>query len=65
MVERPTPGPLPPAHHIPHGRPPLPDGDTVPQPPPADPPPVTFAERLTAAVCVCIVLAAVAIGALR
>ena len=80
MVERHHPGPLPPVHPDPHGRPPVDDGtqavrrilkhqDTrttqqYAESPPQQPP-VTFGERLTAAICVCIVLVAIAIGSLR
>lgn len=43
----------------------VPDNDTVPQPPAEPAPPVSFAERATAAACVLIVIAAIVIGAVR
>lgn len=64
MVERPHTGQLPPAHPVAYGSPPVPDGDTIPQPA-AAPPRVTFAERLPVLLCAAVVALAVLIGALR
>ena len=45
-----------------HGTGRIPDGQGVPQPPAAPPPPVTFTERVWAVVFVGVVLAAIALG---
>ena len=67
MVERYDGEPLQPAHPVPGGPPPLPDGQGVPQPP--LPPPLTPRElrraRLLAVAVAALVLAAIVVGAWR
>lgn len=58
MVERPHTGPLPPAHPIPYGRPPHPDGDTIPCPPA----PLPRRQRLPGLIIAGIVLALMVAG---
>ncbi|MCX4474787.1 hypothetical protein OOK41_31500 [Micromonospora sp. NBC_01655] len=65
MVERPHDGPLPHAHPVAHGRPPQPDGDTVPQPPSSRRLPLATREVVYGWICVALVVAAVVIGLLR
>ncbi|MFI7072031.1 hypothetical protein [Micromonospora sediminicola] len=45
--------------------PPIPDGDTIPQPTPEPPPPVSWAERWWALLFLAITAAAIVYGTLR
>ncbi|MFI6266179.1 hypothetical protein [Micromonospora sp. NPDC051006] len=65
MVERYQGEPLPPAHPVPGGRPPLPDGLGIPQPPAPLPPSALRRALLLAALVVAVVLAVVVIGLTR
>ncbi len=61
MADRPTGDPLPSARPVPGGRPPHPDGDTIPCPPRPTGPPVTRRQWIYGALCVLVALAAIAI----
>ncbi|MFI1197669.1 hypothetical protein ACH4T9_31035 [Micromonospora sp. NPDC020750] len=65
MDERPHTGPLPPARPAAHGRPPQPDGDTIPQPPTEPSPALTRRQYVAGWICVALVVAAAVIGMLR
>ncbi|MGW1059385.1 hypothetical protein [Micromonospora rubida] len=65
MDERPHTGPLPPAHPVADGPPPLADGDTIPQPTVPPGPALTRRQYLIGWLCVALVVAAAVIGMLR
>ena len=66
MVERYTGEQLPPAHPVADGRPPLPDGQGVRQPPPPPlPPRVPRWYRVVAVAAAVVVLVAIVFGSLR
>ncbi|MER5703452.1 hypothetical protein ABT023_16125 [Micromonospora sp. NPDC002296] len=60
MVEREHIGPLPGAHPVAHGRPPQPDGDTIPQPPRRLP--LATREVVAGWICAALVLVLLAAG---
>lgn len=64
MVERYDGEPLPPAHPVPSGPPPLIDGQTITRPAPPLPPRELHRARLIAAVVAVIVVAGVVLGRL-
>ncbi|SCL42163.1 hypothetical protein GA0074692_6843 [Micromonospora pallida] len=64
-METSSPDRSPRAYPVPDGRPPWPDGDTIPQPPRPEPPPVSRQQYAYGGLVVALVVAAIVIGVLR
>ncbi|MCX4470424.1 hypothetical protein OOK41_08910 [Micromonospora sp. NBC_01655] len=64
MDEREHTGPLPHAHPVAHGRPPVADGQTIPQPPAPAAPPLTRRQYLAGWLCAAVVLVLLVAGVL-